>query len=467
MYFSLQENGLSIEEIAAMTGGTVHNPSEKELIVHGVSLDSRTVKTDECFFAIKGETFDGHIFLEKAAEAGTAFVVAEHLPEGFTTPAVLVENTTTALGVLASHYKEKFNTVTVAVTGSVGKTTTKEFISAVLDTKYKTNSTKGNFNNEIGLPLTMLRLNAEERVQVLEMGMNHRGEIEYLSGLAKPDIAVITTIGTSHIEHLGSRENIRDAKMEIVSGMKKGGVLIANADEPLLANIKPEGVSIVYAGLENKTALYRAVNIRSFEDNTVFDVCVRGVTVLQDMKILLVGRHNVANALFACTAGLLLGISEENIRTGLLAFTPVAMRQHIEEHDGMTFIVDCYNASPESMTAGLSVLMQTAKAKKRRPVAVLGDMLELGEVSERAHLSVGKKAAELGVSHLFTFGKAAKLIAKGALDTGLSQNAVTVIEDTKDAQAAAAIIKENIKKDDAILFKASRGIALERVIKFL
>lgn len=466
MYHNLENNGLTIREIAEMTGGTVQNCTDENLTVYGVSINSRTVQTHDCFFAIKGESFDGHTFLEKAASAGAKLVIAERLPENFSTPAVIVDDTTKALGALAARYQKKFSAITVAVTGSVGKTTTKEFISSVLDTKYKTNSTKGNFNNEIGLPLTMLRLTSEHGAEVLEMGMNHRGEIKYLSHLAEPDIAVITMIGTSHIEHLGSRENIRDAKMEITAGMKAGGILIANGDEPLLREIAPDGLTVIRAGLKSEDG-YRAAHIRAALDHTLFDVSFHGTVIFRDLKIPRIGEHNVQNALYAVVIALLLGISEEKLRAGLLAFTPVAMRQHVEEHEDMTFIVDCYNASPESMAAGLRVLIQTAEATSRRPVAVLGDMLELGSVSEKAHEDVGKTAAALGVKRLFTFGRAAKHIAIGALQGGMAEDAVTVIEDTDDAEAAAKLIEGSLKKEDAVLFKASRGIALERVIKFL
>lgn len=467
MYHTLEKTGLTIREVAEMTGGHLQNCADETLTAYGISIDSRTVQQTDCFFAIKGESFDGHTFLGKAAEAGAVFVIAERLPAELSIPAVIVADTTKALGALAKKYQEKFDLVTVAVTGSVGKTTTKEFISSVLETKYKTNSTKGNFNNEIGMPLTMLRLASDHGAEVLEMGMNHRGEIAYLSSLASPDIAVITMIGTSHIEHLGSRENIRDAKMEITSGMKKGSILIVNGDEPLLSDIAPTGITVIRAGFHEESCAYIAKNMRITGDHTLFDVYFHGAPIITSLEIPHIGEHNVKNALYAVTVGLLLGISEENIRRGLLAFTPVKMRQHIEEHGDMTFIVDCYNASPESMAAGLAVLMQTAKAKSRRPVAVLGDMLELGTVSESAHKNVGKTAAMLGIERLFTFGKAAVHIAKGAMEAGMSADAITIIENTEDAEGAAKCIGEQIKKEDAILFKASRGIALERVIKFL
>lgn len=467
MYHTLEKNGLTIKEVAEMTGGHLQNCADEGLTAYGVSIDSRTVSPKDCFFAIKGESFDGHTFLGKAAEAGAVFVIAERLPAELSIPAVIVADTTKALGALAKKYQEKFDIVTVAVTGSVGKTTTKEFISSVLETKYKTNSTKGNFNNEIGMPLTMLRLASDHGAAVLEMGMNHRGEIAYLSSLAAPDIAVITMIGTSHIEHLGSRENIRDAKMEIVSGMKKGGILVVNGDEPLLSDIAPAGITVIRAGFHEKSCAYIAKNMCISGDHTLFDVYFHGTPVISGLEIPHIGEHNVKNALYAVTVGLLLGISEDDIRRGLLAFTPVKMRQHVEEHGDMTFIVDCYNASPESMAAGLAVLMQIAKDKRRRPVAVLGDMLELGAVSKSAHKTVGKTAAMLGIERLFTFGKAAVHIAEGAVEAGIPADAVTVIVDTEDAENAAKCIREQTKKEDAILFKASRGIAMERVIKYL
>jgi UDP-N-acetylmuramoyl-tripeptide--D-alanyl-D-alanine ligase len=353
------------------------------------------------------------------------------------------------------------------VTGSVGKTTTKQFIDSVLETQYPTNVTKGNFNNEIGLPLTMLGLNADHRALLLEMGMNHKGEISYLSRLAEPDIAVITNIGSAHLENLGSREGIRNAKAEIRDGMRKGGILILNGDEPLLADLPAEGLTKIYIGTENENATYSARNIRTKEDGMLFDIAFHGMDFLRDVRINAIGKHNIYNALIGAVCGLLLGISEENIRKGLLEFVSADMRQSISEKNGMTVIEDCYNASPESMRAGLDVLLHTANTKKLRPVAVLGDMRELGSISEQAHKTVGAYAAKVGVQKLVTFGKSATDIAEGAKEAGMSAENIFVIEDTEHAENAVCLLKNILQEGDAVLFKASRAVALERLIRLL
>ena len=465
MYFSLEKNGMDIQTFAEFAG-TEASP-EASLCAYGISIDSRTAKPGDAFIALRGENFDGHRFIPAAQKAGCVFAVVEYIPENCTLPCILVKDTREALGKFARAYKNIFRPLTLAVTGSVGKTTTKQFIFSVLDTKYQTNVTKGNFNNEIGLPLTLLNLNADHRTLLLEMGMNHKGEISYLSRLAEPDIAVITNIGSAHIENLGSREGIRDAKAEIIEGMHTGGILLLNADEPLLADIKADGITKIYIGTENKNATYTATNIRMYDDYMLFDICLHGNEIFCDIKIHVIGKHNIYNALAAAVCGMLLGISEENIREGLLRFTPADMRQSMTTRNGMTVIEDCYNASPESMRAGLNVLCHTAKAKKLRPVAVLGDMKELGQVSAKAHFSVGAYAAQCGIQKLITFGSDAVGIAKGAMENGMNENDILVIENTENAENAVTLLKSILKEGDAVLFKASRAVALERLIRLL
>lgn len=467
MYFSLNENGLTVHQLLAFTKGKPINIPSEALTAHGISIDSRTAKKGDAFLALRGENFDGHRFISAAEKAGCVLAIVEYVPDDCTLPCIVVDNTRDALGYIAKDYKRMFRTVSVAVTGSVGKTTTKQFIYAVLETKYKTNVTKGNFNNEIGLPLTLFGLNASHEAQLLEMGMNHKGEIGYLSRLAEPNIAVITNIGSAHLENLGSREGIRDAKMEIIEGMQRGGILILNADEPLLADVKADGICKIYVGIENENAIYHAKNIRVFDDHMLFDIRLHDGTIMSDVRVNVIGRHNIQNALVAAVCGILLGISEEKIRAGLLNFTPADMRQSITEKDGVTIIEDCYNASPESMRAGLDVLCHTAKTKELRPVAVLGDMRELGEASPEAHFGVGKRAAKVGIAHLVTFGKDAALIAKGAISVGMNAEDITVIEDTEDAEKAAETVKNVLKTGDAVLFKASRAVAIERIIRLL
>ena len=304
-------------------------------------------------------------------------------------------------------------------------------------------------------------------ILVLELGMNHKGEISYLSRLAEPDIAVITNIGSAHLENLGSREGIRDAKAEITEGMSEGGILILNADEPLLANLPTKGLTKIYIGIENNNAAYSAKNIRTEADGMLFDIAFHGTEFLRDMRINAIGKHNIYNALIGAVCGLLLGISEKNIRKGLLEFVNADMRQSISEKNGMIVIEDCYNASPESMRAGLNVLCHTAKVKARRPVAVLGDMKELGSASAEAHFGVGEYAAKCGIERLVTFGAAAVDIAKGAIKNGMPEDRVLVIEDSDNAENAAALLKTVLRENDVVLFKASRAVALERLIRLL
>lgn len=465
MYFSLEKNGIDIKTFAEFIEGTA--TAQETPLAYGISTDSRTAKAGEAFFALRGENFDGHRFIPAAEKAGCVFAVVEYIPENCTIPCILVKNTTEALGKFARSYKELFRPITLAVTGSVGKTTTKQFIFSVLETKYTTNVTKGNFNNEIGLPLTVLNLNADHNALLLEMGMNHKGEISYLSHIAEPDIAVITNIGSSHLENLGSREGIRDAKMEIIDGMKKGGILILNANEPLLDGVDAKGLTTIYIGIENKNAAYSAENIRIFDNHMLFDIRMRNTDLMKDVRVNVVGKHHVHNALTATVCGMLLGISEENIRQGLLNFVGADMRQSITEKNGITVIEDCYNASPESMRAGLDVLCHTAKVKGKRPVAVLGDMKELGNISPEAHFGVGAYAAACGIAQLITFGSAAVGIAQGAIKGGMPEENVLIIEDSDDAENAAALLKTVLHENDVALFKASRAVALERLIRLL
>ena len=467
MYFSLEKDGLNIQTFAKFTDGSLSCPCEDVPLAYGISTDSRTAKQGDVFFALRGENFDGHRFMEAAQKAGCVFAVAEYVPENCKIPCILVQDTTKALGLFAHSYKKMFSPITLAVTGSVGKTTTKQFIYSVLGTQYPMNVTKGNFNNEIGLPLTILNLNADHRALLLEMGMNHKGEISHLSHIAEPDIAVITNIGSAHLENLGSREGIRDAKAEILHGMRKGGILILNGDEPLLADLPAEGLTKIYIGTENENVVYSARNIRMEADGMLFDIAFHGTDFLRDVRINAIGKHNIYNALIGAVCGLLLGISEANIRKGLLEFVSADMRQSISEKNGMTVIEDCYNASPESMRAGIDVLLHTSKNKNLRPVAVLGDMRELGSVSEEAHLSVGAYAARSGIQQLVTFGKSAVRIAMGAMEAGMPEENVLIIEDTENVDRASSLVKNVLREGDAVLFKASRAVALERLIRLL
>ncbi len=466
MYLSMNDNGISFEMLTGFAGGTPMFAPKEALLAYGISTDSRTAKAGDVFVALRGENFDGHAFLAAAKEKGCVFAVVDHA-EDVGLPLIVVEDTTKALGKIGGAYKQLFRTISVAVTGSVGKTTTKDLIYSVLDTKYRTNATKGNFNNEIGLPLTLLGLTSLHKALLVEMGMNHAGEIAELSKIAEPDISVITNIGTSHIENLGSREAIRDAKMEITRGMKPGGILLLNGDEPLLRDVDADGLCKIYVGVENDNVTYKAENIRMMDDSMLFDIRMNDGDIMNDILINVVGKHNIMNALIACVCGILLGVPEDKIREGLLSFTPMAMRQHFIEKDGITVIEDCYNASPESMKAGLEVLIHTAETRHLRPIAVLGDMLELGAVSDDAHFAIGERVAEAGIARLITFGDAARAIARGAVSCGMKKEQITMLDPLAPIEESAKTIRALIEKGDAVLFKASRAMALERIISLL
>ncbi|MBR6515214.1 MAG: UDP-N-acetylmuramoyl-tripeptide--D-alanyl-D-alanine ligase [Clostridia bacterium] len=450
---------MSLAEIAKVTDGELFYSGSA--IIRNISLDSREIEEGTLFVAIKGERFDGHDFIGKAFEDGAAAIICERIPYKVKGNVILVDNSLAAFGAIARTHKQLIKPLTVGITGSVGKTTTKQFISAVLASKYKTHKTDGNFNNEIGMPITILRMPCDTEALVLEMGMSFKGEISRLSKIAEPDIAVITNIGSSHIENFGSREGIRDAKMEIADGLnKKKGTLVLNGDEPLLSGVE----SAVYVAMNNESADYRPVNIVEGDGYFTFDIKTPD-GIAKNFRINVLGIHNVYNAAVAYTVGKLAGVCDSRIREGLLNFENAAMRQNIYENKGYTIIEDCYNASPESMAASLSVLC--AKAKQGRRVAVLGDMLELGEQSDILHYGVGKKAAEMGIELLFAFGPHAGKMAEGAISAGMAADRVTVFTDNSDAQGFAKIVSAKLTEGDTVLFKASRGMALERITKIL
>ena len=318
------------------------------------------------------------------------------------------------------------------------------------------------FNNEIGLPLTLFKLNISYKVMVVEMGMSQPDEIEKLSAIAEPDIAVITNIGSSHIENLGSREAIRDAKLEIIKGMKDDGILILNGDEPLLRNINTGKICKKYIGIENPLCHYNAVNIRKTAKGYLFDLDVRsGDYIVKDIETAVRGRHNIYNAMSAVVCGMLLGIPESKIKEGVLGYKPVALRSQVETHDDFTFILDCYNASPESMEAAVEVLDDVASESGGRRVAVLGEMLELGSYSHELHERVGKAYAK-GADLLITLGENAKYIGKGAKENGMNGEKIAELGYDSPAQAAKEI-RKLLQKGDTVLFKASRRVALENV----
>jgi len=459
-------------EIAAVTGGRIVLPGEKPRAkVTSVCTDSREVTPGALFCAIRGERTDGHKYIAQASRSGAACVLCEELSDAARAECecavIIVPDTIFAIGTLAGDYRDHANVRVVAVTGSVGKTTTKEFIAAVAAASFKTHKTDGNHNNDLGLSMTLFELAPDDEVSVLEMGMSNLGEIERMSRLAKPDIALVTNIGTSHLASLGTRENICRAKLEITAGMKPDGILLLNADEPLLyervSSITPRPQLLSIAGHHGD---YRAVNIRAMENGMMYDMICRD-QALTNITIPTLGRHNVYNSLAAYAVGCLLGMSEEAIRRGLMQFHGADMRQKIYELGAYTIIEDCYNASPESMRAALDVLASVASRRGARPAALLGDMLELGEYSRLMHDQLGQYAAQTHVQKLFCYGMMADVVAEAAIKNGIRAENVFVSLDTADPQTMADMISESLLPGDVLLVKASRAVAAERVIECL
>lgn len=452
---------LNVKWIAQAIGATLIGSDDAE--VTSIVTDSREAARGALFVALRGEKSDGHAYIEKAVSLGAACVIAERAPEApIGCPILLVNDSMIAIGKLAAAYKALTNPLTVAVTGSVGKTTTKEFVAAVLSQHYATTKTQGNFNNQLGLPLTLLSLKEKDEALVVEMGMSARGEIAYLSKLARPKIAMITCIGTSHIEHLGSREGIRDAKMEITEGMGQNSLLLLNGDEALLAGVP----GALYLSMKNRSADFYIRPLEQTENGSSFDLTYGGTTY-ESIVIPVIGEHNVWDAAYAFAVGLLCGMGEYEIRRGLMSFSNTGMRQRLYEANGIWLIEDCYNAAPESVKASLRVLSQTAAQKGGRKIAVLGDMRELGAYSEEGHRLVGSYAAKEGVDLLVTFGSNAAMIAQGAIMNAMPEAAVWRFDDLDHPEEVGNFLSGLLQKNDTVLFKASRAVRLERVIECL
>ena len=440
---------LTLTQVAQAVRGELRNP--EDLTVNAVVIDNRLVTPGCLFVAIQGERFDGHDFIPSAFEAGAVAAVSDREIETGR-PYLLVKDTREALLDLARCYRRAFDGLVVGVTGSVGKTTTKEMIAAVLSAGYKTLKTQGNLNNAIGLPRTIFELDSTYEAAVIEMGMSALGEISLLSRTALPDIGVITNIGVSHLETLGTRENILKAKLEILEGMAPGAPLVINGDNDLLQTVQLER-PVLTCGIDNPDADYRAVNIQPRGFDTEFDIVYGDNTV--HVLLPAIGKHNVLNALFGFAVGRFAGMEDAAIAAALGTYTPSGMRQNTRTVNGVMVIEDCYNASPDSMRAALTTLQQLGCAGRK--IAVLGDMLELGPVSQQAHAEAGTLARECGVDALFCFGNLSRETAKHG--EGISH-----VEWFDDKQNLAQSLSGFVQPGDAVIFKASRGMRLEEVI---
>lgn len=455
-----------------------HNSDNAATAVYGICTDSREAAKGIVFAALRGERTDGHTYIKSAIDLGCRCFLCEYIPDE-NTPEIYngcsfiqVTDTVKALAALAGYFKSKHSVgaKTVGITGSVGKTTTKELVSCVLSERFKTHKTAGNFNSDIGMPLVIMECPDDAEVSVVEMGMGNMGDISRLSGIAKPDVAIITTIGTSHIEALGSRENICKAKLEITDGLGSGGTLILNGDEPLLDGYNNTDLRILRVSCDqNKECDISAGNIRSYYDHTEFEISDRtdrGAPKRLDSVIInLPGKHNVYAALFAyAVASSVFGMSGDEIRRGIGKFRNTGYRQNIKEINGVGIVEDCYNASPESMKASLTTLSEMGKASGRRTVAVLGDMLELGAYSAECHRAVGQIIAETAPEYICLFGNEVRFVAEGSIKAGYPEGRIFMFSSDEDGvKKCAEIIADNTSVGDIILFKASRGMRAERI----
>lgn len=450
---------ISLQQLAAALG--TEAPFDAQITQ--ISTDTRQLPEGCLFLALRGARFDGHNFVEQAIEAGAVAAVTD--TQIGNAPCIVVQDTGQALLDIASYYRQMFTMPLVAVTGSVGKTTTKEMIACVLAEKYTTLKTAQNFNNEIGMPKTLFGLTKEHGAAVIEMGMNHFGEISRMSNSAKPTMAVITNIGYSHIEHLGSQEGILKAKLEILEGMPADAPLIVSADDPMLCDLakKLERPVLTYSVKDcindpdapSGVDVY-ATDIKEDDGVTTFTIHWNQESILAVLPT--VGIHNVKNALAAFHVGTLAGMTPQEIVCGLAKYQPTGNRQNIKEVDGRTIIADCYNASPDSMRAALGVLKNYPC--EGRKIAVLGDMLELGEHSAALHAAVGDMAADAELDFLFCYGAAAK---------GIAEHCTTCekIFCTEDAALLTQQLRETVQEGDCVLFKASHGMHLEEIIAAL
>lgn len=449
---------LTLRNITRACQGTYHgDESLLDREVAGVTIDSRKVEKDFLFVAINGERFNAHQFIPDTIEKG-ALCVVSHEDLGDTDyPYILVEATGQALLDIAKLYRDSFDVKVVGITGSVGKTSTKEMIASVLAQKYNVHKTQGNFNNECGLPLTIFEMNEEHQVSVLEMGINHFGEMRKLSTVASPDICVITNIGVAHLEFLKTREGIMQEKTQMFQDMKPGGSVVLNGDDPHLSTIGPvKGSDPIFYGLDqDKNAVYAT---------DVEPLGLKGTSCTIHLPegsfscvVPIPGIHMVSNALAGSAVGSKLGLTTEEIKRGIESLPSIPGRNHIIQTDRLILLDDCYNANPVSMKASLDVLNMGIGRK----VAVLGDMGELGPDYAALHRSVGEYAAEIGIDLVCAIGPMSKEIAEGAASDGTK---ALWFETKADFLAQT---KDILKDGDNVLIKASHGMEFPEIVEAL
>lgn len=449
---------MTVSEITAACSGTLLCGSG-DTVVTSVSTDSRKVEPGTLFVPIKGERVDAHAFIPTVFAAGAAATLTENSETYGEHAAIAVPDTKAALQAIAAAYRKKFSIPVIGITGSVGKSSTKEMVAAALSATKNVLKTEGNFNSQIGLPLTVFRLEPEHTAAVIEMGMSEFGEMSRLASVAAPNRAVVTNIGISHIELLKTQQNIRSEKLHITDAFPEDGVLFLNGDDPLLAEKKGTLPFRTFFFGKEEHCDYRAEDMTTDGENTQFTLVRAGERI--SISIPAIGEHNVYNALAAVAVAESIGVSIEDAKSGLLQYKGLAMRQQIHKLKDITVVDDSYNASPDSMKSGINVLKSLPVRGKT--VAVLADMLELGEHSAAAHYACGKYAAEQGVAAVVAIGGRAKEIAHGAREN----NPKAVVKECENNAEALRVLSELLTPGDVVLVKGSRGMHTDQIVKAL
>ncbi len=434
--------------------GMAKNP---DAVISSVTTDSRELEPGSLFVAVKGDRMDGHDYVAEAAQKGAVAAVVDHVVPGCDIDQIVVSDTKDALIAISGNYRAGFSPKVIGVTGSVGKTTTKEMVAAIFSQFGEFVKNEGNQNNEIGLPNTLFSIGSTTQLLVVEMGMNNLGDISKLTRAARPDVGIITAIGVSHLENLKTRDNILKAKLEITEGMPAKGILVINGDDEMLMEARrsiPRETATF--SIVNRDCDVVASNIMTREMHTEFTIKDR-INGEFNASIPAIGEHNILDAIAGYTAATRIGLDPERAAAALANYRSTGMRQKMVEFEGITVIEDCYNASPDSMVASLSML--ASLPVKGIKVAVLGDMLELGSISAEAHSSIGMFAAKCGIDVLLCYGPEMRACAKAAIAAG-----VACVAHFEDKKSLAVYLARTVHAGDAVIFKASRSMALEEAI---
>ena len=450
---------MTLGNIAAACGGIYHGTeAAKEKTIAEITTDSRKAGKDSLFVAIKGERVDAHKFIPAVFEQGALCVIGEQELEDPAGAYIQVDSSLQAIKDIAEFYRKQLDIKVVGITGSVGKTSTKEMIASVLSEKYRVLKTLGNFNNELGLPLTVFRLREEDEIAVLEMGISHFGEMHRLSKIARPDICVMTNIGQCHLEFLGDRDGVLKAKSEIFDYLAPDGTIVLNGDDDKLATLQEvKGIQPIFFGIDSD----RMISATQIHSLGLKGIACRICTGQGDFDVTIPipGYHMVYNALAGTAVGLSLGMTTEEIKRGIEKLESLSGRFHIIETDNYTVVDDCYNANPVSMKASLKVLGDALGRK----VAILGDMGELGENEQQLHEEVGVAAGQQGIQLLICIGALSEGMAKAAKETNPQMEVIhkQTLEEAIDG------LPQYLKQGDTILVKASHFMHFEKIVEVL